>query len=89
MGDYIKEIIDKVNFSDKEPHKIYDFYKNHLKWLSTDNFEIENLRETSNMHHNAVYDYLDKYGADNNFALHLKIVHEWIEMIAEKNKIEL
>lgn len=89
MSNDLKSIIDNIKFSDPEPQQIYNFYSSSMKYLSSDNFEHDNLRETSNLHHNAVYDYLDKYGADIYFRIHLQGIYQWLKMIAEKNNIDL
>jgi hypothetical protein len=49
------------------------------------NQEYENLVETSNQHHNAVYDYLEKHGSDNQFKIMIQGKIKWLQMVAFKN----
>jgi hypothetical protein len=49
------------------------------------NKEYENLVETSNQHHNAVYDYIEKHGADEQFKIMLESKINWCKMVAAKN----
>jgi hypothetical protein len=53
------------------------------------NKEYENLVETSNQHHDAVYDYIEKHGVDEQFEVMLQGKYRWLLMLARKNNIEL
>jgi hypothetical protein len=53
--------------------------------VSNLNQEYENLVEASNQHHNAVYDYLEKHGADNQFKIMIESKIKWLQMVATKN----
>jgi hypothetical protein len=53
------------------------------------NKEYEELVETSNRHHEAVYDYIEKHGVDERFAILIEGKYRWLKMIAERCGIEL
>lgn len=82
-------MFDTIKFTDPEAQKVYNFYSSSMRYLSSDKFEEDNLRETSNLHHNAVYDYLDKHGADGHLQIHIQGVYYWLKTFAEKNNIDL
>ncbi|MBD1379132.1 hypothetical protein [Metabacillus arenae] len=84
----MKDIIDSIQFKDKEAQFISDFYRKSMEGLSNKS-EYEILIETSNAHHNAFYDYLEKYGMDNKLEVCLVGKYRLLKMIAEKHGIEL
>ena len=49
----------------------------------------ENLIETSNEHHNAIYDYLEENGMDNQVKMLLESKVKWVQMIMTRYGISI